>query len=188
LFSILILVPVRAQTQDTVSLQSPVYRQALERETFDLVNAYRKANGLPGLQWDDTIAKVSRGHSKDMADDDVDFGHDGFSDRVDQLKKAVAGLSFEGAGEKVLRTNDPREVARVAVSLWLKSPHHLKNIRGDFNYSGMGVWVDDKGMIYFTQVFLKLEPVTTVAQTPPPPAVQTPFGFLAVPSPTKTSH
>ncbi len=62
--------PACAQTSEPVSLQSSAYRQALERETFDLINKYRKAQDMPILQWDDTIAKVSRIHSKDMANED----------------------------------------------------------------------------------------------------------------------
>ena len=178
--------PALAQTPAT--LQSSAYRQALEKETFELVNQYRQANQLPPLRWDDTIAKVSRGHSKEMADAEVDFGHDGFSDRIDKLRKAIHDLNLIGAGENVLRTDDPEEVARTAVKLWLNSPHHLKNIRGDYNYSGMGVWVDDKGMIYFTQFFLKLEPLKTVADAQAPPPVKTSLDWLAAPTTVKTSH
>ena len=154
-------------------------RSKLELETFSLVNHYREANELPPLQWDSVIAKVARGHSRDMAVGGVDFGHDGFSQRVAQLQTALPGL--RGAGENVLRTDNPDQVARVAVEVWLKSPHHLKNIRGDFNYSGMGIWVDEKGMIYFTQIFVKTAPPTQEAQAAPPPQLVTPFGLLATP-------
>jgi len=154
-------------------------RNRLELETFSLINDYRKAHALPALQWDDVIAKIARGHSRDMAGGGVEFGHDGFSERVTRIKDALPGL--RGAGENVLRTDNPDQVARLAVDVWLKSPHHLKNIRGDFNYSGLGIWVDAKGIIYFTQIFIKTEPQMQEAQAPPAPQVASPFGLLASP-------
>jgi len=154
-------------------------RTELEKETFSLVNGYRTSQALPPLQWDDSIARVARGHSRDMAVGDVDFGHDGFGDRVRELKTLLIGLN--GAGENVLRTDDPNLVAERAVAAWLKSPHHLKNIRGDFNTSGLGIWRDDKGMIYFTQIFVKIVPPAKTTDNPPP-GITTPFGLLARPT------
>jgi uncharacterized protein YkwD len=127
--------------------------------------------------WDDAIAKVARAHSKDMASGAADFGHDGFRERVNHLRSVMGG--FQGAGENVLMTTDLTEVPRNAVALWLRSPHHLANIRGDYNYSGLGVWQDKNGVIYFTQIFMKFTPPTEEAKTAPPPELVTPFGMLA---------
>ncbi len=177
------LIPTSAQDTSASAegtLTSVSYREGLEQQTFALVNQYRLAHHFPPLRWDGTIAKVARGHSQDMASGEVDFGHGGFMQRVSVLKTELIGL--HGAGENVLRTNDPGNVAATAVNLWLHSPHHLANIRGDFNYSGMGIWVDDQGMIYFTQIFVKTEPPPAEeAQTAPPPGLMTPFGLIATP-------
>ena len=54
-------------------------------------------------------------------------------------------------------------VARAAVQAWLHSPPHLHNIRGDFQYSGLGLWRRSDGAYFFTQVFVKVG-------TPPPDA------------------
>ncbi len=161
------------------------YRRGVELEAFSLVNQYRKTGNLPPLAWDGAIAKEARAHSKDMAAGDVDFGHDGFGDRISRLKTVLAGV--RGAGENVLMTDNPDQVARNAVALWLRSPHHLRNIRGDYNYSGLGVWQDRKGVIYFTQIFVKIEPPTQDAQAAPPPELVTPFGMMATPG-TRTSR
>jgi uncharacterized protein YkwD len=125
----------------------------LEKQTFKLINEYRDRDGLPPLRWNDEIAGIARAHSRDMANGDVDFGHDGFQDRVDQMKGAIAG--FEGAGENVLYTTQLDDGAERAVQMWLHSPHHLKNIRGDYTFSGIGVWRGKDGALYFTQLFLK---------------------------------
>jgi uncharacterized protein YkwD len=152
------------------------YRSGVE--TFSLINQYRKTNGLPPLAWDGAIAKVARAHSKDMATGEVDFGHEGFGDRVSHLRTIMTGL--RGAGENVFMTNNLDEVAQNAVARWLHSPHHLENICGDYNYSGLGVWQDKDGAIYFTQIFVKIGPPEEEAEAAPP-SIITPFGILAAP-------
>lgn len=157
------------------------YRDTVEQETFSLINQYRKTNRLPVLAWADEIAKEARNHSKEMATGDVDFGHDGFQGRVSRLKVALPGVW--GAGENVFMTDSLDQVAQNAVTQWLHSPHHLENIRGDYNYSGLGVWQDKEGTIYFTQIFVKIKkPVEQTAQAAPEPALITPFGVLGVTS------
>ena len=134
-------------------LQASDFQGDVEKQTFKLINAYRDRNGFPPLRWNDDIAAIARAHSRDMATGDVDFGHGGFDDRVGQLKSLIAG--FEGAGENVLYTTQLDDAAGRAVQMWLHSPHHLKNIRGDYNFSAIGVWRSKDGALYFTQVFLK---------------------------------
>ena len=129
----------------------------IERETFVLINKYRVSEDLPALTWNADIAEIARAHSKDMATGAVAFGHGGFRERIGRLKGLLPGL--RGAGENVLLTSDPNEVARTAVAMWLKSPPHLHNIRGDFNLSGIGVWLSTENIIYFTEIFVKLKPV-----------------------------
>jgi uncharacterized protein YkwD len=176
----------KLEAQENSSLQAGVgtnteYGKNLEQETFSLINQYRTANKLPALKWSEAIAVVARGHSKDMATGEVDFGHEGFGKRVSTLKTELMGL--KGAGENVLKTDDPNGVAQAAVRLWLNSPHHLENIRGDFNYSGLGVWRDDSGMIYFTQFFVKVvPPKAQAAETTPQPAMVSPYVYLANPN------
>jgi len=153
------------------------FQHELEQQAFLLVNQYRKAHKLSSLSWNETIAKVARGHSKNMAAGKVDFGHDGFSGRVNQLKTTLIGL--KGCGENVLKTDDPNEIAPRAVALWLRSPAHLRNIRGDYNCSGIGVWQDEQGMIYFTQIFVKIEPRAEAAQVES--SSSSPLGLLASP-------
>jgi uncharacterized protein YkwD len=150
-FAAVCLTPARAQSFPACG--EPNFQRDLEKQTFLLINQYRGKDGLPPLKWNDDVAKIARMHSRDMAKGDVDFGHGGFSDRVGQLKSLMAG--FAGAGENVLYTTELNGAAARAVQLWLHSPHHLRNIRGDYNFSGIGVWQSPSGTIYFTQLFLK---------------------------------
>jgi uncharacterized protein YkwD len=186
-FSILLLAAaftgLRAQNHDATpgaTASGPDFCAGVEKETFQLVNQYRVEHLLPPLTWSDSIAKVARNHSNDMATGACDFGHDGFRDRVNHLSKVMSG--FNGAGENVLMTSQLTGTAQSALALWLKSPHHLANIRGDYNYSGMGVWQGKDGALYFTQIFMKFAPVTEEAQAAPEPGLMTPFGMLATPN------
>ena len=126
--------------------------QKLERETFSVINTYRAAEHLSAFVWSAEIARVARQHSRDMALGKVDFGHDGFGERIQLLRTEFIGL--QSRGENVLMTTDPADLAHQAVGRWLKSPRHLHNIRGDFNVSAIGVWVSPGGAYYFTQIFL----------------------------------
>jgi uncharacterized protein YkwD len=154
-FFLVVTLAVRASADSGASSGATDFQRDVERETFKLINEFRDQDGLTPLKWNDDIANIARAHSRDMASGEVDFGHDGFGDRVDQMKALIAG--FRGAGENVLFTDQPVEVAPRAVQMWLRSPHHLKNIRGDYNLSGIGVWQAKDGAIYFTQLFLKVE-------------------------------
>jgi uncharacterized protein YkwD len=139
---------------------------ALERQVFALINEYRQGQDLPALTWNDAIAAAARGHSRDMAEGRVDFGHEGFGDRVGHLRNELGRVA--GAGENVLYTDDPRDLARSAVTEWLHSPPHLHNIRGNFTCSGIGVWESADGAVYFTQIFVRLAPVAPENAGPPP--------------------
>jgi uncharacterized protein YkwD len=45
--------------------------------------------------------------------------------------------------------------ASEVVEGWLHSPEPLKNIKGDFELTGIGVAKKEKGRYYFTQILLK---------------------------------
>jgi uncharacterized protein YkwD len=142
--------PVRADEPEAQELS-----RSLEHQTFDLINQYRTDENLPPLIWNSAIADMARRHSRDMATGEVAFGHGGFSDRMDALHGIFAGMT--GGGENVFFTDDRPGVARLAVQSWLHSPPHLHNIRGDFRYSGLGLWRRADGAYFFTQIFVRAE-------------------------------
>ncbi|MFZ5569910.1 MAG: CAP domain-containing protein [Thermodesulfobacteriota bacterium] len=123
----------------------------MEADVYSQINRYRRLQGLPDLEWDETIATYCRIHSMDMADGRTAFGHDGFEDRVDAIGESI---SVSAAAENVAYNNygDP---ASVAVQSWLESPGHLANIEGDFDLTGVGVGVSNTGVYYFTQIFIR---------------------------------
>ena len=114
----------------------------LEQDAFDGVNAYRAEQGLPALEWNETIAEVCRGHSRAMADGSVPFGHDGFQDRVTALAETI---DWESAAENVHHNFGHDDPARVAVTGWINSPGHEENMVGEYDLTGMGVAEADPG-------------------------------------------
>jgi uncharacterized protein YkwD len=125
----------------------------LEHQTFDLINQYRAREGLPPLVWSSAVADMARSHSRDMATGVVAFGHGGFKDRMAMLRGMFAGMT--SGGENVFYTDAVPNVAQLAVQSWLHSPPHLHNIRGDFQYSGLGLWRRADGAYFFTQIFVR---------------------------------
>jgi uncharacterized protein YkwD len=124
----------------------------LEATVVRLVNAHRTGRRQRALVADTSLARIARDHSRDMAVRRVSFGHDGFDDRV---KEAEARYDFSEIAENVALNNyaRPRTVT-VAVDGWLHSPHHLANIEGNFDRTGVGIARAANGTYYFTQLFI----------------------------------
>lgn len=130
-------------------------QEAKEYKTFDLVNQYRQSKGLSLLKWNDTITNAARGHSDDMAAEEVAFGHEGFFDRVNSLRST---MSILGAAENVASNTGYSDPSTIAVQGWIHSPDHLENIENaSYNQTGMGVALSGDGSYYFTQIFVQNE-------------------------------
>lgn len=125
---------------------------AYENKAFDLVNEYRASKGKPALVWSSEIANVARGHSENMSDGSVAFGHDGFATRGETLQATVGWTSI---GENVAVNNGFDDPATVAVNGWIGSPGHEANMVGNYTKTGMGVAISSDGSYYFTQIFIK---------------------------------
>jgi uncharacterized protein YkwD len=97
------------------------------------------------------MSVIGQGHSKDMGDGKVPFGHQGFNGRFTQFPFTPT----LGGGENVAWSKGASDVAKVTVDGWINSPGHRKNMLGDFNYSGIGVHVTSDGRYYLTQLFAR---------------------------------
>jgi uncharacterized protein YkwD len=147
------LAPIPAAADDEDNGGTKELSRSLEHETFDLINDYREREGFPRFVWSSGVANIARLHSRDMATGAVDFGHEGFRDRMDELHGMFSGM--RGGGENVFYTDAVPGVARLAVQSWLHSAPHLHNIRGDYQYSGLGLWRRADGSYFFTQIFVQ---------------------------------
>lgn len=124
--------------------------RAIENEILVHINEYRKQHGLTPLKMDARIAKEARDHSIDMANHTMPFGHKYFKSRIDRLHDQIKN-SNAGAENVAYNYKDAADV----VKNWLRSPGHKRNIDGNYTLTGIGIARDEKGKIYFTQLFLK---------------------------------
>ncbi|OUC15111.1 MAG: hypothetical protein B0A82_08570 [Alkalinema sp. CACIAM 70d] len=125
---------------------------SLEQAVFNQINAYRKSQGLAPLVLNSTITQQARIHSQNMASKKVPFGHQGFDQRIKAIGTVIP---WSSAAENVAYNYGYSDPATQAVQGWLKSSGHLRNIRGSFDLTGIGVSRNAKGEIYFTQIFIK---------------------------------
>lgn len=143
--------PPISQSADSTIARSQALA-SLERSIHQQVDRYRQSQNLPSLTLNNAISNQARKHSEAMAQGRVPFSHDGFKQRVQIIGNAI---SYRSAAENVAVNQGYRDPATVAVEGWLKSPDHLKNIRGQFDLTGIGVAQNSKGEYYFTQIFVQ---------------------------------
>ncbi len=104
---------------------------------------------------DPELTRLAEEHSRRMAARHVPFGHDGFEQRAQTIRR---GHSYARVGENVAWNRGHADPAATAVEYWLRSPKHLQNVAGDFQLTGIGVAQNDRGEYYFTQIFLEASP------------------------------
>lgn len=134
-------------------VQAPVDLAVLEKRAFDLANDQRRAQGVRRLRLDPALSAVARTRSKEMADRKY-FDHidpDG-KDPADHVR--AAGIGFSSIAENIQYSFNSPDPAADAVTAWMNSEGHRKNLMGDFTLTGMGVAVDETGNVYFTQLFI----------------------------------
>jgi uncharacterized protein YkwD len=122
---------------------------ALEKSVFEQINRYRIAKGLRKLTLNTNITRQARIHSQNMAKGKVPFSHQGFEKRVKSIP-----LIYNSAAENVAFNQGYSDPAAEAFIGWLNSPGHLKNIKGNYNLTGIGVAANSKGEVYLTQIFV----------------------------------
>lgn len=121
----------------------------MEKDILYYVNQHREEIGKAPLKLASIITEEAIDHSKDMAKHRVNFGHDGFEDRVAIINRKLK--PYHAVGENVAYG---QLSAQKVVQLWLRSAGHRKNIEGDYNLTGIGISQSKDGTIYYTQMFI----------------------------------
>jgi hypothetical protein len=136
------------------------------------INDLRTGNGLPALMVDDELTAKAAAWARTMGD----AGRIWHSALPDGITADWAAL-----GENVGTSGTVEQLHRAFVN----SPHHYENlVRPDFQYVGVGI-VDVDGVLYASEVFMKLQPAPPAASRPQggtPAAV--PDGSASVPPAT----
>ena len=114
-------------------------------------NQFRKSKGLKSLEMRDDLNAIARKHSEDMASGRRAFGHDGYDLRVSKIKKTVKPCDGSIGENVAFGASNGKE----AVTTWKNSSVHRKNMLGDYKYIGIGTASNKKGVIYYTQIFVR---------------------------------
>ncbi|MBW0176296.1 CAP domain-containing protein [Sediminibacterium sp.] len=119
-------------------------------DILQYVNAYRKKKGLGALSTLEVADQQATLHSKNMAQKKTAFSHNGFEQRIATISKTAG--TMRAAAENVAYG---QLSAKEVVDGWINSPGHRKNIEGDYTLTGIGVYRDNKGVVFFTQLFMR---------------------------------
>ncbi len=127
----------------------------MEKSAFALLNQKRAEKNLDALQWSETIAKIARIHSENMAKHKF-FSHRGIDGLMVDERADSLGLSqWRAIGENIAFNQGYENPVEFAVERWMLSPTHRENILNNrWQESAVGAAIADDGAIYFTQVFL----------------------------------
>lgn len=147
---VLVLALVTPARADLTSSVREKQLREMEKTMAGLVNADRKASGLPPLEWDWELANVARAHSLDMAT------HNFFSHRSPTTGMAADRIFKAGLGASATAENLAKDFdVGAAQSHLMQSPGHRKNILArEYDRIGVGV-VERGGYLWFTQNFRK---------------------------------
>ena len=127
----------------------------LEHRVHRLVNEHRATQGLKPLAFSLEVSAIARRHSRDMASGRVGYGHGGFDGRIEKIARLV---TQRGVGENVhtiMNYKGPSHIGARAVTDWLESPGHRRNIEGSYDLTGVGIAQGPAGEYYFTQLFVR---------------------------------
>jgi uncharacterized protein YkwD len=122
------------------------------KKCLQLSNEFRQRNGLPPLQWDDHIWKISFEHSQNMGIYKVKFGHDGFNQRINKLP-----FHYHQANENVFMCSGVSEwsVSEMGVNGWINSPGHRKNLLSHTTHCAIATYRNNYGEYFLTQIFVR---------------------------------
>lgn len=137
-------------TNTAPSIEKKIATESIEDSILNYVNQHRKSMKLNSLSMLSEVSKKAAQHSENMAKRRTPFGHDGFELRAKYIADKTGAWS--AIAENVAYGN---LTAKQVVAGWLNSPGHKKNIEGNYTFTGIGVAKDKKGIIFFTQIFVR---------------------------------
>lgn len=139
----------------------------LKKEIAELVNALRKEKGLKELKFHPALQKAAEFHSKYMVTNNVldHFEKDiAYSTPAKRVLKS-GGTDLESIGENILYSTPQKfpldslaivSLAKEMFGWWKNSPPHYANmINKTYELGDFGFEVNDKNVVYATQVFGK---------------------------------
>jgi len=143
------------KTRTNPNVPAPPTVFDLERQAFQLINEKRREQGLKLLEWNESIAKIARLHSENMANYKF-FSHTGLDGSIVSDRADKSGLGkWRAIGENIAYNRGYQQPIEFSVERWMQSPSHKRNLLDEqWRESAVGIAVTPDGTYYFTQVFL----------------------------------
>ena len=139
-------------TQDMfVSGQENIDLSRLVEEVHRNINEYRNVQGLSPLTLNARISQQAQIHSQNMASNNTSFSHADFKFRI---KNIAQKITYKTAAENIAFNQGYNDPGKQAITGWINSPSHQKNMVGNYNLTGVGVAQNSQGEYYFTQIFV----------------------------------
>lgn len=133
-------------------LTIPDNLSSYENQVITLVNQQRAKSGLAALKRGVTSSYVARLKSQDMAKKGY-FSHQSPTYGSPFTMMQTFGLRFSAAGENIAYG---QQTPQAVMNAWMNSAGHRANIlSGSYTYIGVGAAKNSKGVIYWTQEFVK---------------------------------
>ena len=132
-----------------LSASAPL-KEGLTEDVLKYTNQFRKSKRLPALEMRNELNAIARSHSEDMASGRKSFGHGGYSQRELKVKKIMK--PYGGMAENVAYG---ARTGKEAFEIWKNSSGHKKNMLGNYKYIGIGTAKNKRGVIYYTQIFVR---------------------------------
>ena len=121
-----------------------------EQKTLDLINAYRKENGLDELKSSQKIQEIARLKAEDIVENEY-FSHTSENLGTPFQMLETHNIKYISAGENLAGNTTPQR----AVESWINSPSHKDNILDeDFEYTGVCVINSPVYGKVFVQLFI----------------------------------
>jgi hypothetical protein len=127
-----------------------------EQSFVDAINSARVAAGLAPLTVSAALTLLAEQHSAQM-------GSTGTIFHTTNLSSSIGAVypNWTHIGENVGMGSSVQQIN----SAFLASPEHSANIYGDYNLLGVGVYTNNGGVMFVTELFAKAVVTTTTAVT-----------------------
>lgn len=142
--------PSVPSTPSTPSVPNDI--RALETEVIRLVNAERTKAGVPALTENSEVSRIARIKSEDFIKNNY-FSHNSpvYGSPFDMLRSF--GVKYTAAAENIAIG---QKTAAEVMNSWMNSSGHRSNIlNSTYNQIGVGVARNDRGILYWTQIFIR---------------------------------
>jgi uncharacterized protein YkwD len=136
-------------------IRLPTDLRSIEDRALERVNETREEHGLGTLEHDETLARLARHYSEQMASLGF-FSHTGADGSSLEDRARRHGIRYQAIAENLHQSKGYDDAVPVAIRGWMNSPGHRANLLGrEYTRSAVGVALSADGDVIFTQLFLQ---------------------------------